>query len=65
MPDAEFWDRVWGVWKGVLFVISLVVAVGVLTVYFGSFVLSAILVATVAITVVLYKKKSGRGDVTA
>jgi len=65
MPDAELWDRVWGVWKGVLFVISLVVAVGVLTVYFGSFVLSAILVAPVAITVVLYKKKSGRGDVTA
>jgi hypothetical protein len=62
MPDAELWDRIWGVWKGVLFVFSLVVAVVVLTVYSGSFVFSGFLVAMGAITVVLYRKQSGRGE---
>ena len=62
MPDAELWDRIWGVWKGVLFVFSLVVAVVVLTVYSGSFVFSGFLVTMGAITVVLYRKKSDRGE---
>jgi hypothetical protein len=62
MPDIEVWDRIWGVWKGVLFVFSLVVAVVVLTVYLGDFLLSGFLVALGAITVVLYRKKSGRGE---
>jgi len=62
MPDAELWDRVWGVWKGVLFVFLLVVVLGVLTIYFGDFLLPLILVTMGAITVVLYRKQSGRGE---
>jgi hypothetical protein len=62
MPNAEFWDRVWGVWKGVLFASLLVLIVGVLTIYFGDFLLPLILVTMGAITVVLYKKKSDRRE---
>ena len=62
MPDAELWDRIWGVWKGVLFVFSLVVAVVVLTVYSGSFILSGFFVTMGAITVILYRKSSGGGE---
>ena len=60
MPDGELWDRIWTAWKGVLFVFLLVVVAVVLTVYLGDFLLSGVLVTTVAITVVLYKKKSDR-----
>jgi hypothetical protein len=62
MPNAELWDRAWGVWKGVLFAFLLVVIVGVLTIYFGDFLLPLILVTMGAITVVLYKKKSDRRE---
>jgi hypothetical protein len=60
MSDGELWDRIWTAWKGVLFVFLLVAAAVVLTVYLGDFLLSGVLVTTVAITVVLYKKKSDR-----
>mgnify|MGYP006882782058 FL=1 len=62
MDNAELWDRVWGVWKGVLFAFLLVVIVGALTIYFGDFLLPLILVTMGAITVVLYKKKSDRRE---
>ena len=62
MPDAELWDRIWGVWKGVLFVFLLVIVVGILTVYFGSFLIPLILVTMGAITVILYRKSSGGGE---
>ena len=62
MPDAELWDRIWGVWKGVLFVFLLVIVVGILTVYFGGFLIPLILVCMGAITVILYRKSSGGGE---
>ena len=61
MPDAELWDRIWGVWKGVLFVFLLVIVVGILTLYFQSFVIPLIL-GMGAITVILYRKSSGGGE---
>jgi hypothetical protein len=60
MISTEVWDRAWGVWKWFLLIFLSALLIGILTIFFGDFVLPLFLVVIGNITIVLYIKSSAR-----
>ena len=60
MISTEVWDRAWGIWKWFLLIFLSALLIGILTIFFGDFVLPLFLVVIGNITIVLYIKSSAR-----